>query len=99
MPYFYKIFMENLGFLVGEVIAHRIQFWIAKNNASKTELGKALTGNAGISKRAYRKRYERFLKKLKTGQILRELNITADFLDLPIEYVLFGIIGEDPALS
>ena len=77
--------------LHGRQIAQRIEWLLRKSKgASVTQLGQLLCPSRVVGARALRKRVSDFLGKVRRGRILQELNILAEFLDVPLDFLLFG---------
>jgi hypothetical protein len=88
---FNRYLMKTKHSLNGEDIALRLELLI-KQTPEKTwsALGQRLGLPEDISSQGKIKRCRKLIDRLKQGTLLSQLNVCADYVDVDLEYLLFG---------
>ncbi|CAM2008790.1 hypothetical protein [Acanthopleuribacter pedis] len=89
---FYGFLMQSVRRLRGTVIAKRIEIFLKEHTQYRRgELGQRLGSKKDtINPASHIKRCNDFLKKLRRGDLFNDLNAVAKYLDVSVEYLLFG---------
>jgi hypothetical protein len=88
LAFFNSVFMKQIN---GNAIADRIQLRMkSKPQKSWEELGASLQKAPASSRQGNSQRCKRFLAQLRQDKLFSQLKITAEYLEVPLEYFLFG---------